>query len=268
MSSIPKLNKYIKAPQFYAYAFNSCTKGTFKTGKNHVFFRLNGKSFQIIQSSNDSLIAEIDDIKTRCNNKVCMLTYIDTKTNKICEVLLSPCKEPKKYPFCPKVSTIEEWTYIFNQWVNDKKQKIKNKSKPKSTQEYSRLPELEARLAALKTGGKRKTRKLLPTLRKIDYTKKKTHYKLNDPDRRRHQALNEGVKYELKTLRSKNSKRSKLSKKNKQTMKKAATAKKARLNVLRIYRRNNNIKECNIITKDMMYLDKKYNLGSTKNICK
>ena len=49
---------------------------------------------------------------------------------------------------------------------------------------------------------------------------------------------------------------------------KAATSKKSRLNILRIYRKNNNPKECNIITRDMKYLDKKYNLGKTKNICK
>ena len=33
--------------------------------------------------------------------------------------------------------------------------------------------------------------------------------------------------------------------------KKAATAKKGRLNILRIYRRNKNIKDCNKIIRDM-----------------
>ena len=47
----------------------------------------------------------------------------------------------------------------------------------------------------------------------------------------------------------------------------AATAKKGRLNILRIYRRNKNVKDCNKITKDMEYIDKKYKLGETKNIC-
>ena len=43
--------------------------------------------------------------------------------------------------------------------------------------------------------------------------------------------------------------------------------KKARFNVLRLYRKNNDKKGCNNFTKDMKYLDKKYNLGNTKNIC-
>ena len=50
-------------------------------------------------------------------------------------------------------------------------------------------------------------------------------------------------------------------------IKKAALSKKRRLNVLRIYRRNNNKKDCNKITKDMKYIDKKYKIGKTKNIC-
>ena len=51
------------------------------------------------------------------------------------------------------------------------------------------------------------------------------------------------------------------------TKKKAAIAKKGRFNILRIYRKNNKVKECNIITSDMKYMDKKYGLGKTKNIC-
>ena len=51
------------------------------------------------------------------------------------------------------------------------------------------------------------------------------------------------------------------------SIKKAAIAKKGRFNVLRIYRRNKKIKECNTITHDMRYMDKKYGLGKTKNIC-
>ena len=51
------------------------------------------------------------------------------------------------------------------------------------------------------------------------------------------------------------------------TMKKAAIAKKGRFNVLRIYRKNKKVKECNIITHDMRYMDKKYGLGKTRNIC-
>ena len=47
------------------------------------------------------------------------------------------------------------------------------------------------------------------------------------------------------------------------TQKQAAIAKKGRFNILRIYRRNNNVKDCNIITRDMRYMDKKYKLGET-----
>jgi hypothetical protein len=37
---------------------------------------------------------------------------------------------------------------------------------------------------------------------------------------------------------------------------------------LRMYRKNKNPKACRKITKDMRYMDKKYKLGKTKNICK
>ena len=51
------------------------------------------------------------------------------------------------------------------------------------------------------------------------------------------------------------------------TKRKAAISKKGRLNILRIYRRNKHVKDCQKITKDMKYLNRKYKLGSTKNIC-
>jgi len=44
--------------------------------------------------------------------------------------------------------------------------------------------------------------------------------------------------------------------------------KKARFNVLRLYRKNKDKIGCLRITKDMKYMDKKYKLGNTKNICK
>ena len=99
----------------------------------------------------------------------------------------------------------------------------------------------------------KKTRKLLPKLRKISKKNKKHHYKLKDPQKKRILAINEGVRYEMKY-------------KNR-TQKQAATAKKGRFNILRIYRRNKNVKDCNKITRDMRYMDKKYKLGKTKNIC-
>ena len=102
-------------------------------------------------------------------------------------------------------------------------------------------------------GGAKKTRKLLPKLRKISYRNKKHHYRLKDPFSKRKLAIHEGVNREAK--------------KTGKTKKKAAIAKKGRFNILRIYRKNKKIKECNTITHDMRYMDKKYGLGKTKNIC-
>ena len=111
-------------------------------------------------------------------------------------------------------------------------------------------------------GGKRETQKInknqksmkiLPTLRNISFKNKKHIYKLNESDRKRKMAMNEGVRMEAK--------------KTHKNIKEAALAKKARFNILRIYRRNKKIKECEILTKDMIYLDNKYGLGHTKNIC-
>lgn len=93
--------------------------------------------------------------------------------------------------------------------------------------------------------------RILPKLKSIDYSKKKHKYRLTDGTRKRRMAMNEGVASEAK----------------KKGTRKAAIAKKGRLNILRIYRRNNKPKECNTITKDMRYLDKKYKLNKTKNIC-
>jgi hypothetical protein len=109
-----------------------------------------------------------------------------------------------------------------------------------------------------KIGGKpvRKTRKnrvLLPKLRKIDDSMKKHKYKLSYPTLKRKMAINEGIRNEVK--------------KNNKTRRQAATAKKGRFNILRIYRRNNNKKLCKLITKDMRYIDKKYGLNKTTDIC-
>ena len=94
---------------------------------------------------------------------------------------------------------------------------------------------------------------ILPQLKKIDKSKKKHIYKLKNSSFKRHRAIDEGVYSEaLKTGRSR---------------KQAAQAKKSRFNILRIYRRYENKADCQKITKDMKYMDKKYQLGSTKNIC-
>ena len=97
------------------------------------------------------------------------------------------------------------------------------------------------------------TEKNLPKLRKISFKNKKHRYKINESDKKRRLAINEGIMKEKY--------------KTKKNIKDAAQAKKARFNILRIYRRYKNPKECKILTKDMKYIDKKYGLGETKNIC-
>jgi len=100
---------------------------------------------------------------------------------------------------------------------------------------------------------KKTRRNLLPKLKPSLNNKKKYHYKLSYKPTRRRMALNEGIRYEMKMGK---------------TRKQAAISKKGRLNILRIYRRNKKLGECNKITSDMNYIDKKYGLGNTKNICK
>ena len=97
-----------------------------------------------------------------------------------------------------------------------------------------------------------KNNRVLPKLKKADYTGKKYRYKLKFTAKKRRLAINEGI----------------MGKSRKMSKRRAATAKKGRLNILRIYRRNKNYKDCNKITSDMRYIDKKYKLGKTKNICK
>lgn len=96
--------------------------------------------------------------------------------------------------------------------------------------------------------------KLLPKLKQVTYKNKKHRYHIKDSTTKRRRAINEGVKKERK--------------KTKKNMRSSAAAKKARFNVLRIYRRYKNPEECEILTRDMKYMDKKYGLGTTKNICR
>ena len=102
-------------------------------------------------------------------------------------------------------------------------------------------------------GKKNKTNRILPQLKPVMMKNKKYTYKLNDPPSLRHKAIDEGIRYENKHMNK--------------TKKQAAISKKGRFNILRIYRRNNNLKECKILTKDMEYMDKKYKLGKTSKIC-
>ena len=103
-------------------------------------------------------------------------------------------------------------------------------------------------------GNSRKKRTRLPQLKKLTYKNKRYKYKLKDSVKARRRALDAGIKVERY--------------KTKSSIRKAALSKKARLNVLRIYRKGRKPKECRILTKDMEYIDKKYKLGRTKNICR
>jgi hypothetical protein len=96
-------------------------------------------------------------------------------------------------------------------------------------------------------------KQLLPKLRKLTKKNRKYHYKLKFSPKLRQLAIDESIRMEVK--------------KTNKTIKKAAIAKKGRLNILRIYRRTKKLKECNKITNDMKYIDKKYKLGKTNNIC-
>ena len=99
-----------------------------------------------------------------------------------------------------------------------------------------------------------KKRVLLPKLQPINNKNVKHKYKLSDPQSKRILAIDEGIRDEAK--------------KTDKTIKKAAISKKGRFNILRIYRKNKRPQECKKITSDMKYIDKKYSLGKTTNICK
>tara|TARA_B100001094_G_scaffold271941_1_gene277498 strand:+ start:3093 stop:5294 length:2202 start_codon:yes stop_codon:yes gene_type:complete len=159
-----------------------------------------------------------------------LLTDYDKYKDKIKDNYLSICKTKIKN----KINELDyDFTIIkYPDYKTSKKYDIKTKKSKK------------------KGGSKKKS---IPKLRVLNYKNKKHKYSLKDPQKKRILAINEGIKSE--------------SKKTKKSIKKAAVAKKARFNVLRIYRKNNNPKDCKKITKDMKYIDKKYKLGETKDIC-
>ena len=87
----------------------------------------------------------------------------------------------------------------------------------------------------------------------------KQNYTLSDSARRRHSALDAEIRSKSKVENI--------------TIRRAAQKKKARLNLLRIYRRNEKPgtkghKQCQTLTRDMRYLDKKHlKTGVTRDIC-
>lgn len=98
---------------------------------------------------------------------------------------------------------------------------------------------------------RKKSTPSLPKLKPSNPDGKKHHYKLTYTAKKRRLAIDEGIRGETKRIGKR----------------KAATAKKGRLNILRIYRRFKNYDDCKTITRDMKYIDKKYKLGNTKDIC-
>tara|TARA_X000000950_G_C13886176_1_gene648958 strand:- start:467 stop:772 length:306 start_codon:yes stop_codon:yes gene_type:complete len=100
---------------------------------------------------------------------------------------------------------------------------------------------------------KKSRKNIIPPLKKIDHTNIRNKYKLSKSQKNRRVSVNERIKKEqMKTG---------------ETLRKAAINTKKRFNVLRIYRKYKNPKECKILTEDMKYIDNKYGLNMTNNIC-
>ena len=100
----------------------------------------------------------------------------------------------------------------------------------------------------------KRRRATLPKLRPLTYKNKKHKYKLSDPQKKRILAIEEGINKEKN--------------KTKKSRRERESCEEARFNVLRIYRKNKKPEERRKLTKDMRYIDKKYGLGETKDICK
>jgi len=100
-----------------------------------------------------------------------------------------------------------------------------------------------------------KKKSKLPKLVLLNYKNKKHKYRLSDSNIDRRKAIDAAIQT-----------KSNKGNKNK-TIRDFAISKKRRLNVLRIYRKNNQSKECKRLTQDMKYIDRKYKLGKTQSIC-
>ena len=148
----------------------------------------------------------------------------------------SKCKNPKGFTM---KSSCAPYKYCSNRSKKGGNRSSKRSNKRSSKQSSKKLT---------------KKRVLLPKLRPINNKNVKHKYKLSDPQSKRILAIDEGIRDEVK--------------KTGKTLKKAAISKKGRFNILRIYRKNKRPQECKRITSDMKYIDKKYGLGKTTNICK
>lgn len=162
------------------------------------------------------------------------------------------CNKNEKKQLINKNTRSQAWKCI-----NSRNKKRINKRKNRTNKGRTRRTNIRARRTNRRKRSNRGTRSnrrgLLPQLKPISYKNKKHKYKLSDTTKKRRMAIDEGILYE--------------SKKKGMNKRKAALSKKSRFNVLRIYRRNNHKDQCLILTKDMKYIDRKYGLGNTKNIC-
>jgi hypothetical protein len=165
-------------------------------------------------------------------------------------------KTHKQYYFHNKMTGKTSWTMpdlTSSGGARSKKKGTKRKSKAKKSSSKKNKKSRSSKKTKKSRKGKN-TKVVKITLRKVGKKNVRHHYTLDATSKKRHMAIAEGVNKEAK--------------KTNRTRKQAAVAKKARLNVLRMYRKNNNSKHCNIITRDMEYMDRKYGLGKTVNICK
>ena len=164
-------------------------------------------------------------------------------------------KTYKKYYFFNKNTGERSWSMpeISTGGKRSKKKVTKRRSNTKKSGRKNTKKSRSSKKTKKSRKGKN-TKLVKISLRKIGKKNVRHHYTLDATSKKRHMAIAEGVNMEAK--------------KTNRTRKQAAVAKKARLNVLRMYRKNNNPKQCNIITRDMEHMDRKYGLGKTVNICK
>jgi hypothetical protein len=126
------------------------------TGFNHIFLRVQGSRFQMVQASNDEVITELDNVTVSCDDKGCKFTYVDLKTRKTCNVLLMPCKDSVKYILCPRVSNMREWADLLKLWIYDKEEKIKSKTTKTTKKLFQDVDKSFKALPPVSSGGKRK----------------------------------------------------------------------------------------------------------------
>ena len=148
----------------------------------------------------------------------------------------------------------ERWCLCQDRWEEAYDNNVAPKVIFEATNKRTK-PSISKKIKKTMKGGKKKKKKnKFPKLRKINTNNKKNIYRLKDPQHKRIIAIDDGIRSEKK--------------KTKKTLKQVAVSKKGRLNILRIYRKNNFPNQCRKLTNDMKYIDRKYKLGKTSKICK